>query len=53
MNREIKYEFNVAYNYRYLASYTSLTAVKQATNKHYKKQTNINQTFNNFSYGKL
>ena len=35
---KIKYEFNVACNYRHIASYTSLTAAKQAANEHYKKQ---------------
>lgn len=31
-------EFRVACNYRHFASYTSLTAAKQATNEDYKKQ---------------
>lgn len=35
---KIKYEFNVACNYRHIASYTSLTAAKQIANEHYKKQ---------------
>ena len=35
---KIYYEFSVACNYRYFASYTSLTAAKQAANEHYKKQ---------------
>lgn len=35
---KINYEFNVAYNYRHLASYTSLTAAKQAAKEHYKEQ---------------
>lgn len=35
---KINYEFNVAYNYRHLASYTSLTAARQAAKKHYKEQ---------------
>ena len=30
-------EFHVACNYRYLASYTSLTAAKQAAKEHYKE----------------
>ena len=34
---KINYEFNVAYNYRHLASYTSLTAAKQAAKEHYKE----------------
>ena len=33
----IKYEFNVACNYRHIASYTSLTAAKQAAKEHYKE----------------
>ena len=35
---KIKYEFNVACNYRHIASYTSLTAAKQAANEHHKKR---------------
>lgn len=31
-------EFHVAYNYRHFASYTSLTAAKQAANEDYKKR---------------
>lgn len=34
---KIKYEFNVACNYRHIASYTSLTAAKQAAKEHYKE----------------
>lgn len=34
---KIKYEFNVACNYRHVASYTSLTAAKQAAKEHYKE----------------
>lgn len=31
-------EFHVSYNYSYFASYTSLTAAKQAANEDYKKR---------------
>ncbi len=34
---KINYEFNVACNYRHIASYTSLTAAKQAAKEHYKE----------------
>lgn len=34
---KIYYEFSVACNYRYFASYTSLTAAKQAAKEHYKE----------------
>ena len=34
---KIYYEFSVACNYRYIASYTSLTAAKQAANENYKQ----------------
>lgn len=34
---KIKYEFNVACNYRHVASYKSLTAAKQAAKEHYKE----------------
>lgn len=34
---KINYEFNVACNYRHVASYTSLTAAKQAAKEHYKE----------------
>lgn len=34
---KIYYEFSVACNYRHFASYTSLTAAKQAAKEHYKE----------------